>query len=58
MCPQDGGRGLERESETENMSVSSSQHSSSREGDPALMTPHRKFASDIAALDKRDKELV
>ena len=53
-----GGGGVGRESETENMSVSSSQHSSSQEGDPSLMTPHRKFASNIATLDKRDRELV
>ena len=46
-------------SDPESMSVSSSQHSTSQEesgGD--LMTPHMKFASHIAALDKRDKELV
>lgn len=41
------------------VSVSSSQLSSSHEEiRGGLMTPHMKFASDIAALDKKDKELV
>ena len=44
--------------EPENMSVSSSQSSSCVEEDRKDLTPHMKFASDIAALDKRDKELV
>ena len=40
------------------MSVSSSQNSSSREDVNEELTPHMKFALDIAALDKKDKELV
>ena len=54
---QEGAGGV---SDPESRSVSSSQHSSSWDegagGD--VITPHMKFASDISALDKRDKELV
>ena len=45
-----------RVSDPESMSVSSSQHNCSEE--EVVVTSHMKFASDIAALDKRDKELV
>ena len=53
---QEGAGGV---SDPESRSVSSSQHSSSwDEGARDVITPHMKFASDISALDKRDKELV
>lgn len=53
---QEGAGGV---SDPESRSVSSSQHSSTwDEGAGDVVTPHMKFASDIAALDKRDKELV
>ena len=56
------GVGGSRDSELENMSVSSSQHPSTQSeggGDEGVvMTQHAKFAASIAELDKRDKELV
>ena len=56
MFTQEGAEGV---SDPESKSVSSSQHSSSwDEGTGGVTTPHMKFASDIAALDRRDKELV
>ena len=53
-----GGVGVQLEQES--MSVSSSQQSCLREeeGGRNTVTPHERFAADIATLDERDKELV